>query len=84
MDLGTSPWEVIDQIEEVERHQKEGEHEKETEYHTWCSDHNIHFDCFGCFWLSAGILKLMIVALRSDLKVMEPVADNKIPTCSNV
>ena len=26
--LGASPWKVVDQIEKVERHEEEGEHEK--------------------------------------------------------
>ena len=40
--LGTSPGEVVDQIEKVECHQEEGKHEKQSEYHAGGSDNNIH------------------------------------------
>ena len=40
--LGASPGEVVDQIEKVECHQKEGKHEKQSEYHARGSDNHIH------------------------------------------
>ena len=40
--LGASPGEVVDQIEKVECHQKEGKHEKQSEYHARGSDNDIH------------------------------------------
>ena len=40
--LGASPGEVVDQIEKVECHQKEGKHEKQSEDDAGSSDNNIH------------------------------------------
>ena len=63
-DLGASSGEVVDEIQKVECHQKEGKHEKESENDTGRSDHHIH--------VGAGVLAgrlsesefMMIVTLK--------------------
>ena len=41
-DLGASPGEVVDQIQEVECHQEEGKHKEQSEDHAGGPDHDIH------------------------------------------